>query len=80
MLLPDSTMDKGKLSGIFDPLFASNDKLLKLNDALEEHITDDELEAEYIIPAAEQNDQAISMFAEIRCKISTLWDAWTVQR
>ncbi|KAH7978782.1 hypothetical protein HPB49_006739 [Dermacentor silvarum] len=71
LLLTDPTVDKPKLSGIFDRLYASNNELSKLNDALEEHIADDELEAEYVT-AAEYNDQAISMLAEIRCKIDTL--------
>ncbi|KAH7958666.1 hypothetical protein HPB49_004081 [Dermacentor silvarum] len=71
LLLADPTVDKSKLSGIFDRLSASNNELLKLNDALEEHIADDELEAEYAT-AAEYIDQAISMLAEIRCKIAAL--------
>ncbi|KAH7937922.1 hypothetical protein HPB49_017603 [Dermacentor silvarum] len=60
-----------KRSGIFDLLSASNNELSKLNDALEEHIADDELEGEYVT-AAEYNDQAISMLTEIRCKIDAL--------
>ncbi|KAH7973912.1 hypothetical protein HPB49_006926 [Dermacentor silvarum] len=71
LVLTDPTMDKSKLSGIFDRLSASNNELSKLKDALEEHIADDELEAKYII-SAEYNDQAIRMLAEIRCKIAAL--------
>ncbi|KAH7954175.1 hypothetical protein HPB49_016117 [Dermacentor silvarum] len=69
---PDPTVNKPKLSGIyFHRLSASNNEISKLNDALEENTADDELKAEYVT-AAEYNDQAISMLAEIRCKIAAL--------
>ncbi|KAH7974168.1 hypothetical protein HPB49_010891 [Dermacentor silvarum] len=71
LLLTDITMDKSKHSGIFDRLSASNNERSKLNDAHEEHIADDELEAEYVT-AAEYTDQAVSMLPEIRCKIAAL--------
>ncbi|KAH8035916.1 hypothetical protein HPB51_011014 [Rhipicephalus microplus] len=70
-LLSYPTADKLKLTGIYDRLSANNNELSKINHALEEHITDKELKAEYVA-AAEYNDKAISMLAEIRCKIDGL--------
>lgn len=70
-LLTDPTADNPKLTGIYDRLSASNSELSKINDALEEHLADEELEAEYVA-AAEYNDQAISMLAEIRCRVADL--------
>ncbi|KAH7974693.1 hypothetical protein HPB49_018167 [Dermacentor silvarum] len=70
LLLTDPTVDKPKLS-LQVYLSASNNELSKLNDALEEHIADDELEAAYVT-TAEYNDQAISMLAEILCKFDAL--------
>ncbi|XP_075723992.1 uncharacterized protein LOC142766061 [Rhipicephalus microplus] len=70
-LLSDPTTDKPKLTGIYDRFSASINELSKINDALEEHVADEELEAKYVA-AAEYNDEAISMLAEIRCKIDGL--------
>ncbi|KAH8024860.1 hypothetical protein HPB51_001891 [Rhipicephalus microplus] len=70
-LLSDPTAGKPKLTGIYDRLSASNNELSKINDALEEHVAIEELEAEYVA-AAEYNDEAISMLAEIRCKMDGL--------
>ncbi|KAH8036391.1 hypothetical protein HPB51_000173 [Rhipicephalus microplus] len=70
-LLSYPTTDKPKLTGIYDHLSASNNELSKINDALEEHVADEDLEAEYVA-AAEYKDKAISMLAEIRCKIDGL--------
>ncbi|XP_075744110.1 uncharacterized protein LOC142802912 [Rhipicephalus microplus] len=50
---------------------ASNNELSKINDALEKHVVDEELEAEYVA-AAEHNNKATSTLAEIRCKIDGL--------
>nr|XP_037291926.1 uncharacterized protein LOC119187905 [Rhipicephalus microplus] len=52
-------------------LLTSNNELSKINDALEEHVADEELEAEYFA-AAEYKDEAVRMLAEIRFKIDGL--------
>ncbi|KAH8039742.1 hypothetical protein HPB51_008580 [Rhipicephalus microplus] len=67
-LLSDPTTNKPKLTGIHDRLSASNNELSKVNDALEEHLVDEELEGKHVV-AAEYNDKAISILAEGRCKI-----------
>ncbi|KAH7932544.1 hypothetical protein HPB51_029245 [Rhipicephalus microplus] len=67
-MLTNPTTDKAKHTGIYDHLSACNTELSKINDALEEHLADEELEAEYVA-AAEYNDQVVSVLAEIRCKI-----------
>ncbi|KAH8029707.1 hypothetical protein HPB51_003039 [Rhipicephalus microplus] len=71
LLLTDPTADKPKLTGFHERLSARKNKLLKINEALEERLADEELEAEYV-GAAEYNEQAISMLAETRCKIDGL--------
>ncbi|KAH7964504.1 hypothetical protein HPB51_027258 [Rhipicephalus microplus] len=72
-LLSDPTADKPKLTSIYDRLSASKNKLSKINDALEEHLAEQEFEAEYVA-AAEYNNKAISMLAEILCNIDGLRD------
>ena len=54
-----------------DRLSSSNDRLSKIDDEIEEHIPEDELGVEYAT-AAEYNDEAISMLAELTCRIEAL--------
>ncbi|KAH7957980.1 hypothetical protein HPB51_028035 [Rhipicephalus microplus] len=71
MLINNTNTDINMLTGILDHLSASNLELSSINAALEEHISDDELEAEYSA-AAKCNDQAIGMLTESRCQIAAL--------
>ncbi|KAH6923449.1 hypothetical protein HPB50_001270 [Hyalomma asiaticum] len=69
-LFNDNT-DIAKLKGIFDRLTSSDLKLSIIYAAIEKHIPVDQLEAEYDT-AAEYNDQAIAMLAEMSCQIAAL--------
>ncbi|KAH8020722.1 hypothetical protein HPB51_003091 [Rhipicephalus microplus] len=66
----DLNANIAKLTGILDHLDASNLELSSINATLEEHIPDDDLEAEY--SSAAYNDQAIGMLTELRCEIADL--------
>ncbi|KAH6939392.1 hypothetical protein HPB50_017752 [Hyalomma asiaticum] len=70
-LLNDTNTGNAKLKGIFHRLTSNNLELSSIDAAVEEHIPVDELEAGYSI-AAEYNDQAIGMLAELRCQVAAL--------
>lgn len=59
------------LKGMRDCIFSCKGKLSKFNDKIEDIIPEEELEEEYATAEA-HNDQAISMPAELSCRIEEL--------
>lgn len=79
-LLTDPAMDEAKLTGIYDHLSGTNSELSKLNDALEDHLADDELEADYLSNCVRVRRTSHQHAFRGSLQYHCFWDARRVQR
>lgn len=79
-LLTDPAVDEAKLTGIYDHLSGTNSELSKLNDALEEHLADDELEADYLSNCVRVRRPSHQHACRGLLQYHCFWDARRVQR